>query len=675
MFKSSKRGAGKKNAVVSLLLVAALVITGALAFLTAKDNAENKFTVGNVDITLTEPNWDESNGENIVAGQVIAKDPTITNTGRNEAYVYMMVQVPKADEISIAGNADSIDDYQLFSYTINDGWALIDEKVDVNDANNYYLYAFNTALASEGTATLFNEVKYANTTSDFEEASLSIEVTAYAIQSDFYNGEATDAESAWSLYVNQNGWEFPSNPTNPTGSEDDNNIEPVQVFSLNNLADNGDVESIFRKSPVKAGSPQVAGADVSGINSTTLKCFSVSDSNRVTSFENLPLGDYYVACKVRVDRYVAGDAGIVINGGGNSNVPVAAVNETTNNEFVTASGFITVSDATEVSFIMGSSNQADLDCYVDDIVFIPLSAFEEDLTQTQLDDWYEEYRVNHYESYADIEEAKTEKINTFIIEMNEKAQELGMTNTSISTADGNGGSSDYSTARDAMKMIIAASKKDIIAEIWQNTYSNDVANGTYTFTVNNGGKERNKTVKTTITNETLLANFDILGGKTGTGGTRCIGVIAEIDGQKVVAVIMGATSEVNRYSAINDLLGIASNKIADSSFNASTETVEDAPSAIAAIITDDGYEVLYEQEADTRQNLASMTKVLNVLTALDYIEEPKVEKVTVQYSESGDFYMYDEITYENAFYCLLLPSSNTTAKVVARSIGEMNSKS
>ena len=44
MFKSSKRGANKKNAIVSLLLVAALVITGALTFLTAKDNAENKFT-------------------------------------------------------------------------------------------------------------------------------------------------------------------------------------------------------------------------------------------------------------------------------------------------------------------------------------------------------------------------------------------------------------------------------------------------------------------------------------------------------------------------------------------------------------------------------------------------------------------------------------------------------
>lgn len=52
MFKSSKRGANKKNAVISLLLVVALAITGVLAFLTAQDSAENKFTVGNVDIAL-----------------------------------------------------------------------------------------------------------------------------------------------------------------------------------------------------------------------------------------------------------------------------------------------------------------------------------------------------------------------------------------------------------------------------------------------------------------------------------------------------------------------------------------------------------------------------------------------------------------------------------------------
>lgn len=128
------------------------------------------------------------------------------------------------------------------------------------------------------------------------------------------------------------------------------------------------------------------------------------------------------------------------------------------------------------------------------------------------------------------------------------------------------------------------------------------------------------------------------------------------------------------------MLGIASNKIADSNYDTSTEVVEDAPSAIAAIITDDGYEVVYEQDADTKQSLASMTKVLTVLTALDYIEDWKTETVKFKYTEedrksTNYLYMYDEFTFEDAFYNMMLPSSNATARVVARTIGEMNSKS
>lgn len=345
--------------------------------------------------------------------------------------------------------------------------------------------------------------------------------------------------------------------------------------------------------------------------------------------------------------------------------------ESTNNEFVTASGIAIITDATEVSLIFGTGTVS-ATSYIDDIVFIPLSAFETEPTKEQLDTYYEEYLNNLEAAYAAETISVENNINMFVERMNEKAQELGMTNTSVSTADGNGGSRDYSTARDAMKMMIVASENEVLTDVWSNTYSNDGANGTHTFSVKNGERIRSITAKTTIINETLLTNYKVLGGKTGTGGgTRCIGVIAEIDGQKVVAVIMGATSEAYRYSSINDLLGIASKKLADSSFDTSTETVEDAPSAIAAVITDDGYEVLYEQEADTRQNLASMTKVLNILTALDYIEEPKTETVILKYSEYGDsLYPYDELTYEDAFYHMMLPSSNTTARVVARSIGE-----
>jgi len=230
MLKSSKKAAGKKKkALLSVCLAAALLITGAVAFMTATDSADNVFTVGNVKIDLTEPNWDETKAEDIISGQVIAKDPTVTNTGANNAYVYVMVEVPKVYKTDIVSQnaegkwvTEEKSQYQLFDYAVNDGWTLIDSKVtteaDSNEAYNYYLYAYDTSVAPTGSVTLFDEVKFANVTSNFinavtgeEIVDLDINVTSYAIQSDFYGNEATDAASAWTLFANQNEWQWPSN--------------------------------------------------------------------------------------------------------------------------------------------------------------------------------------------------------------------------------------------------------------------------------------------------------------------------------------------------------------------------------------------------------------------------------------------------------------------------------
>lgn len=273
MLKSSKKTAGKKNSkkkvVLSVCLAAALLITGAVAFMTATDSADNVFTVGNVKIDLTEPNWDETKAEDIISGQVIAKDPTVTNTGANNAYVYVMVEVPKVYKTDIVSQnaegkwvTEEKSQYQLFDYAVNDGWTLIDSKVttkaDSDEAYNYYLYAYDTSVAPAGSVTLFDEVKFANVTSNFintvtgeEIVDLNINVTSYAIQSDFYGNEATDAESAWSLFANQNEWQWPSNAyegittlnfvseDEVVHSETDYAGAPVTMFFTSSLARTG----------------------------------------------------------------------------------------------------------------------------------------------------------------------------------------------------------------------------------------------------------------------------------------------------------------------------------------------------------------------------------------------------------------------------------------------------
>ena len=84
-----------KKKIMSLGLVVALaavtVIGGSLAYFTAEDNAENDFTVGNVNIEIIEEKWDAADlagaHENLYPGQVVEKDPVVKNNGANAAYV------------------------------------------------------------------------------------------------------------------------------------------------------------------------------------------------------------------------------------------------------------------------------------------------------------------------------------------------------------------------------------------------------------------------------------------------------------------------------------------------------------------------------------------------------------------------------------------------------------
>ena len=103
-----------KKKIVSLALVASLlalvIVGGTLAYFTDTESAENTFVVGNVDIDLTEPSWRDSNVENIQPGMTYAKDPTVANTGVNNAYIRVNVTLNKWTEFSTAAASYGITD-------------------------------------------------------------------------------------------------------------------------------------------------------------------------------------------------------------------------------------------------------------------------------------------------------------------------------------------------------------------------------------------------------------------------------------------------------------------------------------------------------------------------------------------------------------------------------------
>ena len=137
----------KKNrtilAAVVLLLV--FVIGGAIAYFTDTDEKTNVFTIGNVDITLTEPSWNltDTNNNNIpdaaedmLPGESVAKDPTINNVStKSPAYVFVKVEVPCTTVTT--GTPE-----EIFTYTVNSGWT------ELNVSNS-----LPVACTSGGTAT------------------------------------------------------------------------------------------------------------------------------------------------------------------------------------------------------------------------------------------------------------------------------------------------------------------------------------------------------------------------------------------------------------------------------------------------------------------------------------------------------------------------------------------
>ena len=163
-----------KKKIISTILVAALaataVIGGTLAYFTDTEEKTNVLTVGNVDITLTEPNWDESgikDAEDAYPGEPLAKDPTVTNVGANPCFV--RVQVEWDEKI---GPMEYRTDY--VAGALGENW------VDGEDGYFYY----TQVLEVDGvTDALFDQIVVpAELTNDATDTKYNVVVTAEAVQ-------------------------------------------------------------------------------------------------------------------------------------------------------------------------------------------------------------------------------------------------------------------------------------------------------------------------------------------------------------------------------------------------------------------------------------------------------------------------------------------------------------
>lgn len=218
-------------AATACVVLVAIAITGTALYLTDNDSATNTVTVGDVKVDLTEPNWEDT--ENVVPNQELPKDPQVTNTGINDALVYLTLQVPvenitlTADDGTKGTKAknelfwfkDTADGPSTHANNFDNNWIHLDTRdtgADLTGATRTYVFAYKTALAKDATtAPLFDKIQVKNFIENEIAAGATeqIELKSYAIQaSDVLesgvdlsdNLTAANLTKIYDIYVRQN---------------------------------------------------------------------------------------------------------------------------------------------------------------------------------------------------------------------------------------------------------------------------------------------------------------------------------------------------------------------------------------------------------------------------------------------------------------------------------------
>lgn len=221
----------KKTLVIVAALAVVMMIGGISAYFTSTDSAENTWTVGNIEIDLQEPGYDQFNSEEaneMTPNAVIHKDPQICNTGNNDAYVFLKVSVPKANVATANqnGTKQEASVQELFDYKINTGWVKVAEDTSASDKNTY-VFAYGTETAckalaeNETTPVLFKNteatgmaqagvvgmITFKNVIEGqgLENITLELPVQAYGIQTtDLTAADVVSPTAVWEILNNQN---------------------------------------------------------------------------------------------------------------------------------------------------------------------------------------------------------------------------------------------------------------------------------------------------------------------------------------------------------------------------------------------------------------------------------------------------------------------------------------
>ena len=243
-----------RGVIIGTALIVLLAASLTTSYLTDREIAYNIVTIGNVEVTIDETPFDPTSSYPADAGTVIGKAPKLKNEGTTDEYVFIKVSVPKKtvtflDETTGKkdGNTNprtgeifklltndtgtklikDIDDTDLTDVTFYyhkgdnsvDGWYLVDTATaTVNSVDyNVYTFGYNKKLKpGDSTKTLFDKIQLKSIIDTEVKGDVSIQVGAYAIQSDElnlsgiandYDGllSTTNVETIYNIVKNKGG--------------------------------------------------------------------------------------------------------------------------------------------------------------------------------------------------------------------------------------------------------------------------------------------------------------------------------------------------------------------------------------------------------------------------------------------------------------------------------------
>lgn len=199
-------------ACTAVVLVAAVVVGTTLAWFTDTEAKTNVVTLGNVDITLEEPSFNDADpstpeieyGETIMPGEVITKDPTITNVSDFACYVRAKIEFTGPTD-----KTELSDDDLYFKYTDPNTQAV--SYISINDASangnkwvksgEYWYYT--EPLKKNDAVVLFDTVIVPEEwNNEVANQDFSISVSAEAIQADNFQPKEVNGVYGW---YNSNG--------------------------------------------------------------------------------------------------------------------------------------------------------------------------------------------------------------------------------------------------------------------------------------------------------------------------------------------------------------------------------------------------------------------------------------------------------------------------------------